>query len=87
MAPQYFYLPTPRALYCVIATFFIGTDSKSSVGGRVAGAVVGILVLIGAAVVTVVSIYLFTKWKRKQRVENLQMDIFAMYVVIFHVYC
>ena len=72
--------------YCLI-TFFMSIDSKSAVGGRVAGAVVGILVLIGAAIVTVVSIYLFTKWKRKQRVENLQMDIFAMYVVIFHEYC
>lgn len=70
-------------------TFFIGTDSKSAVGGRVAGAMVGIVVLIGAPIVTVISIYLFTKWKRKRRVENLQMDIFAMYVVmgVVYVYC
>lgn len=73
----------------LLMTFFIGADSKSAVGGRVAGAMVGIVVLMGAPIVTVVSIYLFIKWKRKRRVENLQMDIFAMYVVmgVVHVYC
>ena len=35
----------------------------------------GSLVLVGAVIVTVVSVYLFFNWKTKQRVKNFQKDI------------
>ena len=44
--------------------------------GRVVGSVMGSLVL-AAVIVTMISIYLFFMWRRKQRVKMLQMDIFA----------
>ena len=58
---------------------FIDTVQKYIVAGRVAGSVVGGLVLV-AAIVTVISIYFFFMWRRKQRVKKLQMDIFARYI-------
>lgn len=60
----------------------IDTDSRSEIGGIVVGSVVGSVVLLAAIFVLVVSIYLFVRWKTKQRVKNLQKDISAMYVVI-----
>ena len=43
---------------------------------------VGGLVIVGVTFTSVVLIYLVLKWriKKLKRVENLQMDIFAVYV-------
>ena len=43
---------------------------------------VGGLVIVGVTIASVVLIYLILKWRTKylKRVENFQMDIFAVYV-------
>ena len=40
----------------------------------------GSVVAIGVIILTVVLIYLFYTWRNKQKIKNLQMDIFARYV-------
>ena len=64
--------------------FILDSDevhSRSS--GLVAGAVTGTLViLVGATIVTMVSIYLILKWRTHKREINLQMDIFAKYTTL-----
>ena len=55
-----------------------GPESSSGVGSEVGGGVSGALLLIGAAIVTVVIVCLFRKWKSKKKMKRLQMDIFAM---------
>ena len=59
--------------------WFTGLKLQSHFAGRVVGSVVGSLVLV-TVIVTVISIYLFFTWRRKQKVKELQMDIFARYV-------
>lgn len=63
---------------------FVGKNSKIATRYKVAGAVMGSLVLVGAVIVTIVSIYLFFKWKTKRRVTNFQMDIFPPYVLTIY---
>ena len=69
---------------CTVTKFYsLGKDLKSATGRKVIiyiiGAVGGSLVLVGGAILTIVSVYLFFKWKTKQRVKNFQKDI--LYVV------
>lgn len=52
---------------------------KDSVGGIVAGTVVGGLVLLAVIIGLVVSGYLYFKWRTERRLKILQMDIFATY--------
>ena len=58
---------------------YISDSPKDSVGGIVAGTVVGGLVLLGAIIGLVVSGYIYFKWRAKRRLKNLQIDIFARY--------
>ena len=69
-------LPTMTMMNIV----FICLDPKGNNGGRIAGAVVGSVVAVGVIILTVVLIYLFFTWRNRQKVKNLQMDIFARYV-------
>lgn len=58
---------------------YIESDSEITVEGIIVGAVVGGLVQVCALILMVVSIYLLLKWRKKQRVKSLQMDILARY--------
>ena len=44
-----------------------------------AGAVLGVLVFVMLAIVTVVVLlYFMRKWDKKRKLRNMQLDIFAM---------
>ena len=63
------------SLMCMIN---LGEVSSSGLGGKVGGGVLGALLFISAAITVIVLVCFVLKWRNKNRVKRLQMDIFEM---------
>ena len=65
-------------IYVMMDSGAESSSGSSGSGSKVGGGVAGALLLIGAAITTMIALYFLLKWKTKKRMKKLQMDIFAM---------